>query len=140
MIKTSLTPELKCESYQQSLRFYTKILGFKVLYKREDEGFAMLAYQGSRIMIDSLQYCSRFVTAEMKKPYGRGVSFQIKSANIDELYHKVKSENWDIFLDMEERWYRADDVELGNKQFLVQDPDGYLLRFFEDLGERGIKQ
>lgn len=37
---------------------------------------------------------------------------------------------------MEEKWYRADDAYLGNKQFIVQDPDGFLLRFFEDLGER----
>ena len=27
---------------------------------------------------------------------------------------------------------------LGNKEFLVQDPDGYLLRFSEDLGEKEI--
>ncbi len=26
--------------------------------------------------------------------------------------------------------------EVGNRQFVVQDPDGYLLRFFSDLGER----
>jgi catechol 2,3-dioxygenase-like lactoylglutathione lyase family enzyme len=24
----------------------------------------------------------------------------------------------------------------GNRQFVVADPDGYLLRFFQDLGER----
>jgi hypothetical protein len=35
---------------------------------------------------------------------------------------------------VEEKWYRVNDQETGNKQFLVQDPDGYLLRFFEDLG------
>ena len=37
---------------------------------------------------------------------------------------------------MEDRWYRADEVELGNKQFWVQDPGGYLFRFFQDLGDR----
>jgi len=26
-------------------------------------------------------------------------------------------------------------VYAGNRQFLLQDPDGYLLRFFQDLGE-----
>lgn len=26
----------------------------------------------------------------------------------------------------------------GNKEFLVQDPDGYLIRFSEDLGEKQI--
>ena len=25
---------------------------------------------------------------------------------------------------------------LGNKEFLIQDPDGYLLRFTQDLGEK----
>jgi hypothetical protein len=36
---------------------------------------------------------------------------------------------------VEDAWYRANDRYLGNRQFLVQDPDGYLRRFFEDLGE-----
>ena len=37
---------------------------------------------------------------------------------------------------MEENWYRKDDILLGCKEFLVQDPDGYLLRISEDLGQR----
>jgi hypothetical protein len=37
---------------------------------------------------------------------------------------------------IEEKWYRANDVELGNRQFIILDPDGYMLRFFQDLGER----
>ena len=32
--------------------------------------------------------------------------------------------------------YRQDNKLLGNREFLVQDPDGYLLRFSEDLGEK----
>ena len=35
-----------------------------------------------------------------------------------------------------ERWYRKNGAEVGNRQFVVADPDGYLLRFFEDLGSR----
>lgn len=38
--------------------------------------------------------------------------------------------------DIEENWYRQDDKLLGNKEFLIQDPDGYLLRFYKDLGEK----
>lgn len=34
--------------------------------------------------------------------------------------------------------YRQDNKLLGNKEFLVQDPDGYLLRFAEDLGEKEV--
>ncbi|WP_244876994.1 VOC family protein [Acidocella facilis] len=36
----------------------------------------------------------------------------------------------------EEAWYRAGEVEVGQRQFLVMDPDGYLLRLAEDIGER----
>ena len=32
--------------------------------------------------------------------------------------------------------YRQDNKLLENREFLVQDPDGYLLRFSEDLGEK----
>ena len=30
--------------------------------------------------------------------------------------------NYKIFVDMEEHWYRKDDVLMGCKEFLVQDP------------------
>jgi len=29
-------------------------------------------------------------------------------------------------------------VEAGNRQFVIADPDGYVLRFYEDLGRRPI--
>ena len=139
MVRESLTPELKCDDYEKSLHFYQDVLGFNVLFKREEEGFAMLEYEGDRIMIDSLHVCSRFVDGEMNKPYGRGVSFQIATNDVEALYERIKTKNHPVFLEMEEKWYRADDVELGNKQFLVQDPDGYMLRFFQDMGERPVK-
>jgi hypothetical protein len=37
----------------------------------------------------------------------------------------------------EEKWYRTGARETGVRQFLVQDPDGYLLRLQQRLGERG---
>jgi len=38
---------------------------------------------------------------------------------------------------VEESWYEVgSDKEEGQIEFLVQDPDGYLLRFIEPLGER----
>lgn len=39
-------------------------------------------------------------------------------------------------MECEEAWYRKGDFEVGQRQFLVQDPDGYLLRLVEGLGER----
>jgi hypothetical protein len=38
---------------------------------------------------------------------------------------------------MEVKWYRTGDFLSCNRQFVVVDPDGYLLRFYTDLGKRG---
>ena len=50
-LNTPLTPELCCSNFEASLYFYTEILGFEIQYQREEEGFAMLDLQGSRIML-----------------------------------------------------------------------------------------
>ena len=41
-----------------------------------------------------------------------------------------------IVIELEERWYRQVTIERGNRQFVVADPDGYLLRFYQNLGVR----
>jgi hypothetical protein len=40
----------------------------------------------------------------------------------------------------EQKWYRTGEVETGARQFLVQDPDGYLIRFSAYIGERSYGQ
>jgi len=45
-----------------------------------------------------------------------------------------------LFRDVEDAWYRAGDVEAGQRQFIVQDPDGYLVRLVQRLGERPVEQ
>jgi hypothetical protein len=98
----------------------------------------MLERQGSRIMLEELVLGSArsWVAAPPEAPFGRGINLQIETDAVDVLYACVQKAEAKIFLPIEERWYRAGDVELGNRQFMVQDPDGYLLRFFQDLGER----
>lgn len=138
-IQTALTPELKVFDFKESLNFYTKLAGFEVLYDRPEEDFAMLGINGARLMIEGLTDKSRtWKVGKLEKPLGRGMHFQIRVPNIQSSYESFKKANYPIFFDMEEKWYRVNNKEVGNKQFLVQDPDGYLLRFFQDLGSRAI--
>ena len=60
----------------------------------------------------------------------------LKVDNIDPLLESLKGNNHALYQKPEENWYRKGAVETGHKEFLVQDPDGYLLRFAQDLGER----
>ena len=76
----------------------------------------------------------------MEKPHGRGINFQIEIADVDDLYQKLKDMDYPLYMEIEEKWYRTGDTMGGNKQFLVQDPDGYLLRFFTHLGEKPIEE
>jgi len=133
-----LIPELYCSDYQKSVAFYTQVLGFTVAYAREEEGFAMLDREGARLMLDEIVADSErtWITAELSYPFGRGINLQIKVSDVEALYQSVKTAEAFVFLDMEEKWYRANDVYVGNKQFIVLDPDGYMLRFYQDMGER----
>jgi hypothetical protein len=74
--------------------------------------------------------------AELAKPFGRGVNFEIKVSNVDQLHSVIVAAGEDCFLPIEERWYRRNDLELGVRQFAVQDPDGYIIRLSQSIGNR----
>lgn len=78
----------------------------------------------------------RFTHAPLELPFGRGINFQIQINDVDDVYKLVQESNLIVHVPIEDRWYRKDDIEEGNRQFCVFDPDGYLLRFFTDLGKR----
>ncbi|MBP6918972.1 MAG: VOC family protein [Legionellaceae bacterium] len=138
-VDTLLTPELYCSNIKVSVAFYTETLGFSIQYEREEEGFAMLEREGSRIMLDEIgkpaaSVNRSWLSASLEFPFGRGVNFQIKTAAVDKLYEKVQKNSARIFLPIENKWYRAGNIEIGQRQFIVLDPDGYMLRFIEEIG------
>lgn len=131
-----LIPELGCTDFTKSLAFYTQTLGFNVDYQRPEEGFAMLERQGAYLMIDQIGIGRTWIPGAMEYPFGRGINIQIETENVETLYTSVQDSGAPIFLPIEEKLYRRDDMMLGTRQFIVQDPDGYLLRFYQDLGIR----
>jgi hypothetical protein len=57
---------------------------------------------------------------------------------IQPILNNLEKNDYPIFIKPTENWYRKNNQLLGNKEFLVQDPDGYLLRFIEDLGSKPL--
>ncbi|WP_089944627.1 bleomycin resistance protein [Candidatus Entotheonella palauensis] len=139
-IHNALVPELYCSRFEESRAFYTETLGFHILFEREEEGFAYMERDGAQIMIDELTNTTNgsrsWLAGPLDTPFGRGINLTILTEDVDSLYERVKSRGATLFLEMEEKWYRIKDVYKGNRQFIVQDPDGYLLRFFQDIGTR----
>ena len=131
-----LIPELSVSNFEKSLKFYTEIIGFKIEYTRDESKFAMLSLQGSQLMIEKIN--NHWSTGKLEQPFGRGINFQIEVDKIKPILENLKKKDYRIFVEPKENWYRQDNQLLGNKEFLVQDPDGYLLRFAEDLGTKPL--
>lgn len=137
MSRPKIVPELYCSDINRSLTFYTEVCGFLVRYARPEERFAYLDRNGAELMLERPADPARTLgTASLEHPFGRGVNLQIEVENVDDLYQRALDAARPIILGLEERWYRVDDGEAGNRQFAVMDPDGYILRFFLDLGRR----
>jgi catechol 2,3-dioxygenase-like lactoylglutathione lyase family enzyme len=134
---SNLVPELDVCRLEASLDFYVGCLGFEVLYRRENEGFAMIAHEGVRLMLEWADSPGRhFRTAPLEHPYGRGINFQITVSDVNVLHDKAVAAGHVPLYPLEERWYVAGPKEVGQRQFVIADPDGYLLRFCTDLGSR----
>jgi catechol 2,3-dioxygenase-like lactoylglutathione lyase family enzyme len=134
-----LIPELDVSDLDEALAFYAGVLGCSVLYERPEERFAYLDLEGVHLMLEEAAGPGRrFRTAPLERPFGRGVNLQIQVADASAIHHAIVGAGYAPLVPMEERWYRAATVERGNLQFVVADPDGYLLRFFTDLGERPL--
>lgn len=133
----ALIPELSVSDIKQSLYFYSEILLFKIEYQRPEDKFAFLSLNDCQIMIEEVN--GHWNTGELSYPYGRGINFQIVINDIDLLYDSLKKNEYPIEFDIQENWYRAETKLKGQKEFLVMDPDGYLLRFVQILGEKDVE-
>lgn len=133
-----LIPELSVSDFKKSLEFYTKILGFKIEYQRKEQNFAYLSLQGSQLMIDqgNDDDKSPWFTGHLEYPRGRGIHFQLEVKDISIILKSLKKHRYPIKEPPKEYWFRKDNSLIGMKGFLVMDPDGYLLMFNEDLGEK----
>ena len=132
-----IIPELSVSNLEKSLEFYN-LIGFNIEYERPENKFVFLSLGEIQFMLQEISKDDKWDVAPLTYPFGNGINFQLEVENVEKIYELLIEKNYYIAFQMEENWYRQDDKLLGNKEFLVQDPDGYLMRFSEDLGERSI--
>ena len=135
MYFNKMIPELSVTNLKNSLKFYQTV-GFKIEYERVENKFVFLSLGEIQFMLQEIFKEDKWNIAPLRYPFGNGINFQLEVENVDKIYNLLKENNYKIAFEMEENWYRQDNKLLGNKEFLVQDPDGYLIRFSEDLGEK----
>lgn len=122
----SLIPELSVTDIEKSKEFYLN-LGFKVMYERKEDKFCFLYLEDNQIMIEEIN--NNWNVGEMKYPFGNGINISIAVSDIDSFYESIISKKIVLFRKIKTSKYRVDDIIYEEKEFLLQDPDGYLLRF-----------
>lgn len=130
-------PELLVTDLDRSFAFWCGLVGFHIRYDRPETRFAMLGLGTAAVMLEERQAGTRhWITGPLDAPFGRGLNFSIEVPEAAPVLARLGATGWLLFIDVEDAWYRAGAIEIGQRQFLVQDPDGYLLRLAEPLGER----
>jgi len=130
--------ELFVIDFKKTLHFYIDILGFKIEYQRKNPNFAFLSYEKSQLMIQELKSGEK-EKEKLEYPFGRGINFQIETPSVVKIIKTLKKHKYPIVKDVKDSWYKGNKILYGCREILVKDPDGYLLRFSEDLGEKPIK-
>ena len=122
-----MIPELSVFDIEQTKRFYND-LGFKIEYERPEEKFVFMSFQDSQFMFEQI-HDDGWNTGELIYPLGRGINFSIAVNDIEELYQLVKNLNLEIYRELNRSIYQVNGTEETQTEFLIQDPNGYLLRF-----------
>lgn len=126
-----LIPELTVLDIEKSKQFYTEILGFKMEYERPKDKFVFLSLGEAQIMLEEEN--GHWNVGELQYPFGNGVNFQIEVENLERLVRQIKENGIVPFKDIFCSEYQCDDVTYIEKEVLILDPDGYLLRFSETM-------
>lgn len=123
-----MVPELTVADFIASLNFYTRVLGFSVMIRRTAPDFAYICLGEAQLMIEQ-HHPNGWSTAELVKPFGRGVNFQIEVDDITPIFNRVMQNGITLYRDLNDNYYNIGEKNICQREFLVQDPDGYLLRF-----------
>ncbi|WP_340617829.1 bleomycin resistance protein [Xenorhabdus entomophaga] len=123
-----MVPELTVTNFSTSLHFYIEVLGFTLLFRRDEPDFAYICLGEAQLMLEQY-HPEGWNTAELVRPLGRGVNFQIEVDDIELIFSRLQNNNITLYRALCDNYYNTGDTEYCQREFLVQDPDGYLLRF-----------
>lgn len=135
----ALVPELLVSNVTKSIEFWCGLCGFQINYRRPEEGFAYMSLGSAHIMLEQHGIGRNWITAPLEPPLGRGINFQISVRDLEPILTALRDADYAIFMEPETKWYPiAERTAAGDQQFLVTDPDGYLIRFQASIGHRPI--
>ncbi|WP_326493157.1 VOC family protein [Chryseobacterium sp. SL1] len=117
----SLRPVLWSEQFDETIGFYTQILGFTLQERNDDWQWASLQKDEVEIMLTKPNQHEKF------NGIGFTGSFYFNVENADEL--------WDELKDKTKICYEIETFDWEMREFAIYDNNGYILQFGQDLHE-----
>lgn len=129
--------EMMVSDYDATLAFWTGGLGFDVAFARPAQRLACVEHpDGAQVMF--YERDGDWETGPMERPFGRGVVVQVFVGDVMAVAARVETSGLPYYLAPREKWRDWGDRLGGQREFLVQDPDGYLVMVAERIGERPL--
>ncbi|GAW65153.1 Bleomycin resistance protein [Ligilactobacillus acidipiscis] len=120
-------PELSVFDINKSKNFYLNVLGAKIEYERQEDKFVFLSLEENQLMLEEI-HDNGWNIGELTYPLGQGINISLEIKNVDSIYQRVKEHNITLYRDMKISHYTGANEIIKQKEFLLQDPNGYLLR------------
>ena len=138
-----LVPELWCSDFWTSMEFYTDCIGFDLAQQRGQDPHAYLSLNRAQIMIAHWTLNGDWEPwhpEAMTRPFGRGINLQFMVDDVHRLHDRVLSKGIKPFRDLYDSEVWKTDCMDTRRQFMVLDPDGYLLRFSQSVSKRPVTE
>lgn len=133
----ALIAEFMVTDFPRSLAFWTGMLGFAPAFLRPAQKLACLTRpEGAQVMI--YQRDGDWETGPMTPPFGRGAVTQIFVTDVAAVHASVRASGHPLYVPLREKWRDWGDMQGGQREFLLQDPDGYLIMVAERIGSRPL--
>ncbi|MCA1028650.1 VOC family protein [Cytobacillus kochii] len=121
---------LAVKNMKEMISFYCDFLNFEVITavpNKDNPEFTILQNENVQIMLETLESLSKNNPNmnnyfKLTEKFGVGSINYIKTTDIEDLYKTVKENSVPILKELHETWY-------GAKEFIIEDPEGYLIMF-----------
>lgn len=130
MHRSPLVPELSVRDLQHSRRFYVDGIGFTVAYARSAPDFLYLDLNGAQLMLEE-DHDDGWMTGSDAAARGTGMNLQIEVPDIERSVAGLTSLRVQAFRPLATVTYETVDGPLTQREYLAQDPDGYLIRLIQ---------
>lgn len=124
----SLTPNLMVTNIEETIEYYTDILGFTLIKTIPETGnldWAMVKRNEVVLMFQSIKSLQKNVPELKTQKPGGGLTLYIKVDRITELHEQLINNDVELISDLESTFY--DTIE-----FSITDVNGYVLTFSEE--------